>query len=71
MSAMEPAEIEQLAAAMEPLLGVPIDPQWRPRIVAFLAMAESAARLYRDLPLDEARDEAAPVFQPGRGAPLP
>jgi len=58
----------QLAAAMEPLLAIPIDSAWRPQILAFLAMAAHNADLFADLPYDDANDEAAPVFRPGRPA---
>ena len=64
---MKPQEIdyEALVAAMEPLLGLQLEDAWRPKVVGFVAMAAQAAGLFVDLPLDEAQDEAAPVFRPG------
>ena len=58
-------EMATLMAAMEPLLGITLAEAWRPNVLAFLMMAQSAATLYIDLPYDDARDEAAPVFVPG------
>ena len=65
---MKPQEIdyEALVAAMEPLLGLKLEETWRPKVVGFVAMAAQAAELFVDLPLDDAADEAAPVFRPGR-----
>ena len=65
---MKPTEIDckALVAAMEPLLGLPLEDAWRAKVVGFVAMAAQAADLFVDLPLDDAADEAAPVFRPGR-----
>ena len=52
-------------AAMEPVLGLTIEETWRLQVVEFLKMAEGAAALFMDLPLDDSRDEAAAVFRPG------
>lgn len=68
MTAKRANHAAPLAAAMEPLLAIPIDDAWRPQIVAFLAMAASNADLYADLPFDDANDEPAPVFRPGSPA---
>lgn len=65
MTAKRAVHTAQLAAAMEPLLGIPIDDAWRPAIAAFLDMAAANASLYADLPFDDVADEAAPVFYPG------
>ena len=55
----------QLMTVMEQVLGLTLDDDWRPQVVGFLVMAANAADLYVDLPLDEAQDEAAPIFRPG------
>ena len=45
-----------------PMLGLAIDPAWRPAIVANLKATANAARLVLDFPLDDAV-EPAPVFR--------
>lgn len=55
----------QLMTVMEQVLGLTIDDAWRPQVLGFLVMAANAADLYVDLPLDEAHDQAAPIFRPG------
>lgn len=58
-------EMAALMAAMEPLLGLTLHEAWRPNVLTFLLMNESAAALFIDLPYDDASDEPAPVFVPG------
>ncbi len=50
--------------AMEPLIGVPLAEPQASNVTGFLEMAAAAADLYLDFPLDDAYDEAAPVFTP-------
>jgi hypothetical protein len=52
--------------AMEPVVGLTVEDAWRAEVARYLAMAASNAALFADLPLDEALDEAAPVFVPGQ-----
>jgi hypothetical protein len=51
---------------MQPVTGIGVAEDWAPAVARNLAMAAAAAALFADLPLDDVRDEAAPVFQPGR-----
>lgn len=51
-------------AAMEPIVGIPIDDAWRANVVMYVGMAANAANLFVDLPYDDAHDEAATVFRP-------
>lgn len=53
------------ADTMAPVVGLNIAPEWKTSVAAFLAMAAAAAALVVDMPLDDAEDEAAPVFKPG------
>ena len=61
----EDIHLATLMAAMEPLLGLTLNEAWRPNVLGFLKMAQSAAALYIDLPYDDASDEPLPVFVPG------
>lgn len=49
--------------AMVPLLGIPMDPEWRAAVVANVKATAAAARLVLDFPLDD-EVEPAPVFRP-------
>lgn len=60
-----PDSLDSLMTAMEALLDLSIEEAWRPRVLEFLTMAANNAALYADLPFDDAKDEAAPVFRPG------
>lgn len=51
--------------AMEPVIRLRVEEPWRAEVARYLMMAASNAALFADLPLDEALDEAAPVFVPG------
>lgn len=51
--------------AMAPVAGIEIRDEWKSGVASFLALAASNAALYADLPFDDAKDEAAPVFRPG------
>ena len=49
--------------AMAPLLGIPVDPSFRPGIVANLELIAMLAALLDAAPIDE-REEPAAVFRP-------
>ena len=48
-----------------PVVGLEIADAWKPGVALYLEMAANAAALFAELPLDDAADEAAPVFHPG------
>ncbi len=50
-------------AAMLPALGLAIDPDWTPAIVANLERNAAIARIFLAFPLKDA-EEQAPVFEP-------
>ncbi len=52
--------------AMEPVVGISVADAWREDVARTLAMAAAAAALFAELPLDDALDEAGPVFRPGK-----
>lgn len=59
------AHYDRHRAAMAPILRLDHLPaEWNVSITGFLVMAAAAADLYLDFPLDDAFDEAAPVFTP-------
>ena len=51
--------------AVAPVTGLHIRDDWKPAVAMYLAMAANAAALFASLPLDDAADEAAPVFRAG------
>ena len=55
-------------AAMGPVVGLNIRDDWKPSVADCLAMAAAAAALFVGFPLDDANDEAAPIFRPGARA---
>jgi hypothetical protein len=57
--------LSDLASASSQLLGLEIEDAWRPKVLGYLGMLAEAADQFIDLPFDDARDEAAPVFRPG------
>jgi len=48
---------------MAKVLDLPIDPAWRPTVVATLVATEEIAALVTEFPLDD-HVEPAPVFEP-------
>ena len=58
-------DLEALADAMAPLLGLSIEPAAKPRVVDSLVMAAAAAALVMEFPLDESADEPAAIFRAG------
>jgi Protein of unknown function (DUF4089) len=58
-------EAAALIDAMAPVVGITVMPEWREAVIGFIDMARAAADQFVDLPLDDAEDEAAPVFRPG------
>ena len=52
-----------VVAAMAPVLGIEILPEWRESVAAHLKATAGAARLVLSLPLDD-NLEPAPVFRP-------
>lgn len=51
--------------AVAPTVGLEIRQEWKLGVASFIALAFSNASLFADLPFDDAKDEAAPVFRPG------
>lgn len=51
--------------AVAPAVGLEIRQEWKPSVATYLALAASNAALFAELPFDDAKDEAAPVFRPG------
>jgi hypothetical protein len=51
-----------VADALAPLLGLPIEPDWRPSVVANLKATAAAARLFLEFPLPDEL-EPAPRFE--------
>jgi len=49
-------------AHMEKIMGLPIEDDWRPLVVAHIAATQKAAELVLSFPLEDAI-EAAPVFE--------
>lgn len=66
MSAFDPAKHLD---AMAPVLGLKIDPAWRPEVEQFLAVAARMAALVDGFPPDEELEHSAPVFRPGGDKP--
>jgi hypothetical protein len=60
-----PPDPEALLAALLPTTGIPLDPAWRPAVVANLRVATAIAAALQAFPLPDAT-EPAPVFEPGR-----
>jgi hypothetical protein len=54
---------DAVADAMAPLLGLVIDPAYRPGVLANLKVMAAMADLVLSVPMDE-REEPAPVFRP-------
>lgn len=63
--------LTDLSATLGALLGLDIKPEWQPKVQSFLVMLAAAADQYVHLPLDDAHDEAAPVFRPGPPLAVP
>jgi len=60
-----PADPEAILAALLPASGIPLDPAWRPAVLANLRVAAGIAASLQAMPLADAV-EPAPVFEPGR-----
>jgi hypothetical protein len=58
-----PFDPEALIDAMAPLVGIPVDPAFRPGVAANLALIATMAALVDGAPLDE-REEPAAVYRP-------
>ena len=56
-------DFEAWIDALAPVLGLGIDPAWRPGIVQNLQVTHRLAGIVLELPLDE-REEPAPVYEP-------
>jgi hypothetical protein len=63
MTDSPPIDPETLLDAMGPLLGIPVDPAFRPGVVANLTLIATMAALVDGMPLDE-REEPAAVYRP-------
>ena len=63
MSERAPFDPDAVIDAMAPLLGIPVDPAFRPGIVANLELIALLAALLDEAPLDE-REEPAAVYRP-------
>ena len=60
---MTPAQIETYVDAAAIALGLPLDPEHRPGVLRFFALAAEMAALVEAVPLD-AHAESAVVFAP-------
>lgn len=63
MSEPPPFDPEALIDAMAPLLAIPVEPAFRPGIVANLTLIAALAALVDEAPIDE-REEPAAVYRP-------
>jgi hypothetical protein len=59
----KPFDPEAHLAHMAPLIGLAVEPAWRPAVVANLAATAAAAELVLAFPLAD-HEEPAPVFEP-------
>lgn len=62
----KPIDWTAYAGLMAPVLGLELDEAARGRVAGALAMAAAAAAVVTEFALDEAADEPAAVFRPGR-----
>ncbi len=59
----KPFQAEDHVAHMEKVMGLTIDPSWRPVVEMHISAIEKAAQQVLEFPLDD-DVEAAPVFRP-------
>lgn len=59
--------MDAFVRAAAPVAGLTIAPERLGAVAASLEMAAAMAELVGSFPLDEVRDEPAPVFRPGEG----
>ena len=57
------AELDAYIGSASVVMGLPIQPDWRPSVLANMRTIAAAAALLRSEPLDDTT-EAAPIFQP-------
>jgi hypothetical protein len=63
MTDTPPFDPDALLDAMAPLVGIPVEPAFRPGVVANLTLIATMAALVDGMPLDE-REEPAAVYRP-------
>jgi len=63
MTDTPPFDQEALLDAMAPLVGIPVEPAFRPGVVANLTLIATMADLVDGMSLDE-REEPAAVYRP-------